>query len=124
MPADSSVFTTLRWKEGRVAWLERHLLRLRSHAERLGIDWTQRAQLSGPTSPPDSGAAAVGMGSWGEFVMAKMDLPLYQVVIEALESDNQTKLLQEPQVTTFDNYRANINFFELRKNDGEKKKNV
>jgi len=76
--------------------------------ERLGIDWTQRAQLSGPTSPPDSGAAAVGMGSWGEFVMAKMDLPLYQVVIEALESDNQTKLLQEPQVTTFDNYKANI----------------
>ena len=38
-PVDASVFTTLRWKEGRVAWLERHLIRLRSHAERLGIDW-------------------------------------------------------------------------------------
>ena len=41
--------------------------------------------------------------------MAKMDLPLYQVIIEALESDNQTKLLQEPQVTTFDNFKANVN---------------
>ena len=48
------------------------------------------------------------MGSWGEFAMAKMDLPLYQVIIEALESDNQTKLLQEPQVTTFDNYSAKV----------------
>lgn len=76
--------------------------------ERLGIDWTQRAQLSGPDFPPDSTAAAVGFGSWGEFVMAKMDLPLYQVVIEALESDNQTRLLQEPQVTTFDNYAASV----------------
>ena len=77
--------------------------------ERLGIDWTQRASLQGPTLPPDSGTAAVGMGNWGEFAMAKMDLPLYQVVIEALESDNKTKLLQEPQVTTFDNYLAKVN---------------
>lgn len=76
--------------------------------ERLGIDWTQRASLQGPTLPPDSGVAAVGMGSWGEFAMAKMDLPLYQVIIEALESDNKTKLLQEPQVTTFDNYSAKV----------------
>tara|TARA_B000000565_G_C23782235_1_gene376397 strand:+ start:1010 stop:2587 length:1578 start_codon:yes stop_codon:yes gene_type:complete len=77
--------------------------------ERLGIDWTQRAQLSGPSFAPDSGDLAVGIGSWQEFSMAKMDLPLYQVVIEALESDNKTKLLQEPQVTTFDNYSAEVN---------------
>ena len=77
--------------------------------ESLAIDSTPRASLQGPTLPPDSGAAAVGMGSWGEFAMAKMDLPLYQVVIEALESDNETKLLQEPQVTTFDNYSAKVN---------------
>ena len=38
-PADASVFTTLRWENGRVAWLEHHLIRLRSHAERLGIEW-------------------------------------------------------------------------------------
>ena len=77
--------------------------------ERLGIDWTQRAQLSGPDFAPDSGASAVGIGSWQEFAMAKMDLPLYQVVLEALESDNRTKLLQEPQVTTFDNFTSEIN---------------
>ena len=77
--------------------------------ERLGIDWTQRANLQGPIAPPDSGVAAIGIGNWGELAMAKMDLPLYQIVIEALESDNKTKLLQEPQVTTFDNYSARVN---------------
>ena len=77
--------------------------------ERLGIDWTQRANLQGPIAQPDSGIAAIGIGNWGELAMAKMDLPLYQVVIEALESDNKTKLLQEPQVTTFDNYSARVN---------------
>ena len=68
--------------------------------ERLGIDWTQRAFYRVCHSLQIVEVAAVGMGSWGEFAMAKMDLPLYQVIIEALESDNQTKLLQEPQVTT------------------------
>jgi len=38
-PAGNSAFTTLRWENGRVAWLENHLQRLRSHAERLGIGW-------------------------------------------------------------------------------------
>ena len=35
------MFTTLRWEGGRVAWLEEHLNRLRTHAERLGIDWPE-----------------------------------------------------------------------------------
>ena len=38
-PIGASVFTTLRWKDGRVAWLGQHLQRLRAHAERLGIEW-------------------------------------------------------------------------------------
>jgi len=38
-PIGASVFTTLRWQDGRVAWLEQHLLRLRAHAERLEIEW-------------------------------------------------------------------------------------
>ena len=39
-PAESSVFTTLRWNNsGDVAWLSQHLSRLRVHAERLGIEW-------------------------------------------------------------------------------------
>ena len=37
-PAEASVFTTLRWEKGRVAWLEAHLKRLRAHAKRLGIE--------------------------------------------------------------------------------------
>tara|TARA_Y100000589_G_C27191597_1_gene645040 strand:+ start:590 stop:1324 length:735 start_codon:yes stop_codon:yes gene_type:complete len=39
MGEDSSVFTTLRWQEGHVAWLPEHLTRLQNHAERLGIAW-------------------------------------------------------------------------------------
>ncbi len=35
----ASVFTTLRWQKGCVAWLPEHLKRLREHARRLGIDW-------------------------------------------------------------------------------------
>ena len=35
----AAVFTTLRWDQGRVAWLNEHLERIRAHAERLGIDW-------------------------------------------------------------------------------------
>lgn len=38
-PVDAAVFTTLRWEDGRAAWLDEHLSRLQSHAERLGITW-------------------------------------------------------------------------------------
>ncbi|MEE2758888.1 MAG: aminotransferase class IV [Candidatus Thermoplasmatota archaeon] len=40
-PSSHSVFTTLRWKEGQVAWLNEHLKRLEKHAERLGIQWPE-----------------------------------------------------------------------------------
>ena len=76
--------------------------------ERLGIDWTTRAQMSGPASVSDTSLTELGLGSWESFAMAKLDLPLYQIVIDALESDNYTKLLQEPQVTTFDNHEAKV----------------
>ena len=41
MGEGSSVFTTLRWQEGHVAWLPEHLTRLQDHAERLGIAWPE-----------------------------------------------------------------------------------
>ena len=39
IPSQASVFTTLRWENGRVAWLTEHLERLQEHAQRLGIEW-------------------------------------------------------------------------------------
>ncbi len=52
-PIGASVFTTLRWEEGRVAWLEAHLKRLRAHAGRLEIEWPEdfeeRLASSSPT---------------------------------------------------------------------------
>ena len=43
-PIDASVFTTLRWDGTRVAWLDEHVVRLRAHAQRLGIDWPKDFQ--------------------------------------------------------------------------------
>ena len=52
----ASVFTTLRWKDGHVAWLENHLQRLRSHAERLGITWpTDFRERLASTQPTGEG---------------------------------------------------------------------
>jgi len=77
--------------------------------ERLGIDWTTRATMEGPATVSDSSLMEIGIGNWESFAMAKLDLPLYQIIIDALESDNYTQLLQEPQVTTFDNHEATVN---------------
>ena len=40
-PDSESVFTTLRWNDGQVAWLPEHLQRLEQHANRLGIVWPE-----------------------------------------------------------------------------------
>jgi branched-subunit amino acid aminotransferase/4-amino-4-deoxychorismate lyase len=52
-PVGASVFTTLRWDDGRVAWLDNHLQRLSKHAERLGIEWPsdfrERLAITQPT---------------------------------------------------------------------------
>ena len=40
-PIDASVFTTLRWQKGCVAWFPMHLRRLQEHAQRLDIEWPE-----------------------------------------------------------------------------------
>ena len=41
--------------------------------------------------------------------MAQLTLPLFTSVLQLLTTDNETRLLQEPQVTTFNNSPATIN---------------
>ena len=51
IPSQASVFTTLRWENGRVAWLTEHLERLQEHAQRLGELNGQMISISGSTPP-------------------------------------------------------------------------
>ena len=76
--------------------------------EHLGINWGLRADLVGPTLPDTSGLF-VNIGKWNELSMAQLSLPVFTSVLQLLTTDNETRLLQEPQVTTFNNSPATIN---------------
>ncbi len=67
-PVDASVFTTLRWENGRVAWLERHLTRLRTHAKRLGIEWPSdfKEQLALATVTGDGNLCRIRLSRNGQ----------------------------------------------------------
>ncbi len=74
--------------------------------ERLGIDWTLRAEAFGPVPDTDSEVA-----DFGEFKLFDTDnlnlyafnLPVFENVLEMLASDGETRLMQEPQLTTKNN---------------------
>jgi type IV pilus assembly protein PilQ len=76
--------------------------------EHLGINWGLRADLVGPTLPDTSGLF-VNIGKWNELSMAQLSLPVFTSILQLLTTDNETRLLQEPQVTTFNNSPAVIN---------------
>ena len=76
--------------------------------EHLGINWGLRADLVGPTIPDTTGLF-VDIGHWNELSMAQLTLPVFTSILQLLTTDNETRLLQEPQVTTFNNSPATIN---------------
>ena len=77
--------------------------------ERMGIDWNLRAKLSGPTfeTAIDS-LLGIGLGRWNSLRIATLSLPLFTTIINILSTDTDTRLIQEPQVTTFDNTLATL----------------
>jgi type II secretory pathway component GspD/PulD (secretin) len=79
-----------------------------STEERLGINWTLRADLLGP-AVKDELEETIDIGKWKSLSTAQLTTPLFMSVLDLLSSDNNTKLLQEPQVTTFNNSMASIN---------------
>lgn len=79
-----------------------------STEERLGINWTLRADLLGP-AVKDELEETIDIGKWKSLSIAQLTTPLFMSVLDLLSSDNNTKLLQEPQVTTFNNSMASIN---------------
>ena len=73
--------------------------------ERLGINWNMRASLVGG----DQGTAGTfPIGKWKNLSLATLDVLSFTAILDILSSDNQTRLIQEPQVTTAENMMANV----------------
>ncbi|MFQ6606615.1 MAG: secretin and TonB N-terminal domain-containing protein [Fidelibacterota bacterium] len=79
--------------------------------ERLGINWNMRASLSGPTAPSgtDVSPTTVELG-WlnKDLRLATLSIPAFNSILEILSSDNDSRIVQEPQVSTLDNTLATV----------------
>ncbi|NQV30104.1 MAG: hypothetical protein HQ508_04380 [Candidatus Marinimicrobia bacterium] len=83
--------------------------------ERLGINWDLRASLSGPSIQEDASVveSLIEIGTTvltggNQLRLATLSIPVFSALMEAMGSDDDTRLLQEPQVTTFENTTAEI----------------
>jgi len=83
--------------------------------ERLGINWDMRTSLTGPSIDANDGAIEdlieIGttiLSSGNQLRLATLSIPVFSSLMEIMGSDADTKLLQEPQVTTFENTTAEI----------------
>ena len=86
-----------------------------SSDERLGINWDLRTSLTGPSIQAEAGAVEnlieIGttlLSSGNQLRSATLSIPMFSSIMELMGSDADTKLLQEPQVTTFENTTAQI----------------
>ena len=89
-----------------------------SSDERLGINWDLRATISGPTDVSGTttnadgtttSATSLGLG-WlmKDMRVATLTTPVFNMLLDVLASDNETRLIQEPQVTTTENTWASV----------------
>ena len=83
--------------------------------ERLGINWDLRASLTGPSIQEDANVVEslieIGttvLSGGNQLRLATLSIPVFSALMEAMGSDDDTRLLQEPQVTTFENTTAEI----------------
>jgi len=83
--------------------------------ERLGINWDLRTSLTGPSIQEDAGTVEnlieIGttiLSSGNQLRLATLSIPMFSSLMEIMGSDADTRLLQEPQVTTFENTTAEI----------------
>ena len=78
------------------------------NTERLGINWQMRTSMAFPSSA-DSSGGMIGVGKLTEsYNVTQLQVPVVSAVLEALETDADAKILQEPQVTTFNNVEASV----------------
>ncbi|MEE9189896.1 MAG: hypothetical protein V3U16_03905 [Candidatus Neomarinimicrobiota bacterium] len=80
--------------------------------ERLGINWTLRSQLSGPyeegVNQTNAVLNGIDLGTVDNLKITSLSLPAFTSILEILATDNDTRLIQEPQVTTLNNTMANV----------------
>ena len=86
--------------------------------ETMGINWNLRASMSAPGSEyadTDTTKSAADFVNFGKLFLggktlhaAALTPPVVSALLELLATDSDTELLQEPQVTTFNNFPANI----------------
>ena len=83
--------------------------------ERLGINWDLRTNLTGPSIQADAGTVenlielgTTILSSGSQLRLATLSIPMFSSLLELMGSDADTRLLQEPQVTTFENTTAEI----------------
>jgi len=79
--------------------------------ERLGINWDLRASLTGPKVLEGISELPIGGGlKLGENVLriATLSVPFFTSIMEILSTNSDTRLIQEPQITTFDNTMASV----------------
>ena len=77
--------------------------------ERLGIDWTLRSEMIGPV--PNEGSTPIDFENFklydsNNLSLFSFSLPVFESLLEMLSSDSETKLIQEPQITTKNNTTA------------------
>tara|TARA_B100002003_G_scaffold87341_1_gene81725 strand:+ start:456 stop:2036 length:1581 start_codon:yes stop_codon:yes gene_type:complete len=77
-----------------------------SENERMGINWSLRTTTYMPVL--EQGETNVLSDQLDELKTAQLSLPAATAILDILASDNSAKLLQEPQITTFNNSTANI----------------
>ena len=90
-----------------------------TNEERLGINWDARANLSIPQQAAEGSSGdflttsnnqlQLGAALGGTLRFATLSVPLFSAVIELLSADDDTRLIQEPNVTTFENTLATVN---------------
>ncbi|NQV14464.1 hypothetical protein HQ531_03320, partial [bacterium] len=83
--------------------------------ERLGINWTLRTNLNGPSIQEDASAVedllelgTTLLSGGSQLRLATLSMPVFSALMELMGTDDDTRLLQEPQVTTFENTMASI----------------
>ena len=111
MPAIENFIQSLDKKSQQIHISVKFIETTLSADEALGINWGLRAELQGPSPTDTTGAFkdfVSGIAGWEALSMAQLTLPLYTSVLQLLTTDNETRLLQEPQITTVDNTPARI----------------
>lgn len=79
------------------------------NTERLGINWQMRTTMMFPSAADTTSTEMIGIGKLtNNYNVSQLQVPVVSAILEALETDADAKILQEPQVTTFNNVEASV----------------